>query len=557
MTSHPSTAVSPSDADLVQRSLSGGPSAFAEIVARYQTLICSLTYNGTGSLSRSEDVAQEVFVTAWKELRQLREPSKLRSWLCGIARRLTANSRRRDQREPVHAAEELDAEHHSPSPDPSEQTISREEEAILWRSLDEIPETYREPLILFYREGQSVENVARSLELTEDAAKQRLSRGRKMLQEQVAHFVEGALRQSTPGRAFTLGVIASLPLMAASSASAAALGVTAAKGSAAAKAAGFLGIFSMLIGPVMGCVGGWIGMKASLVSAQSERELRLMRRQSKVMVALAFGGAVIMALVFMLAGKYWTTQPLLAVLLVAVLTAGYVVGVLINVARNLRERRRLHAEVGPTLDPEMVALRARAWKTTEYRSRWTLLGLPLIHLRIGRPAMEKLRPAVGWIAIGDMAFGVLFAAGGISVGGISTGGLSLGVIAAGGLAAGAIAWGGLAFGLWAVGGLAVGRLAFGGIAFAWHAALGGLSMAHDFALGDQALAAHANDEAARIALRSLRFFQHAQESMLWVPVICWLPMLVVLWQGKRALRIVRENSEALAAQRDVSGERNS
>jgi Sigma-70 region 2 len=95
------TPASISDADLVQSSLTGNSGAFSEIVVRYQTLICSLAYNATGSLSRCEDLAQEVFLTAWKELRQLREQSKLRSWLCGIARRLTANTRRREGREPV------------------------------------------------------------------------------------------------------------------------------------------------------------------------------------------------------------------------------------------------------------------------------------------------------------------------------------------------------------------------------------------------------------------------------------------------------------------------
>jgi len=128
------TAAPTSDAELVKDCLTGSTSAFSEIVARYQTLVCSVTYNATGSLSRSEDLAQEVFVTAWKELRQLREPEKLRAWLCGIARRLAANTRRREGREPVCAAGELQDEHHAPEPGPAEQTISREEESILWRS---------------------------------------------------------------------------------------------------------------------------------------------------------------------------------------------------------------------------------------------------------------------------------------------------------------------------------------------------------------------------------------------------------------------------------------
>src|ERR1035441_8076246 len=240
-----------SDADLVARSLAEDRNAFGQIVARYQTLICSLAYSATGSLTQSENLSQETFLAAWKQLPELREPGKLRSWLCGIVRNLSYRALRARLREPVYAAEEMDAAHEAPAVEslPRDQTISREEEAILWRSLEkipgayreplilfyreqqsvervaqvldlsedvvrqrlsrgrkllqeEIPGAYREPLILFYREQQSVERVAQVLDLSEDVVRQRLSRGRKLLQEEVASFVEGALRQSAPGAAF-------------------------------------------------------------------------------------------------------------------------------------------------------------------------------------------------------------------------------------------------------------------------------------------------------------------------------------------------------------------
>ena len=75
-----------SDTELVLQSLNGSREAFCQIVEQYQSLICSLAYSATGSVTQSEDVAQETFVVAWKQLRQLREPEKLRSWLCSIAR---------------------------------------------------------------------------------------------------------------------------------------------------------------------------------------------------------------------------------------------------------------------------------------------------------------------------------------------------------------------------------------------------------------------------------------------------------------------------------------
>ena len=237
MTARMMSVTDNNDAELVSASLSGNRDAFGQIVSRYQSLVCSLAFSATGSLSQSEDLAQETFVTAWKQLAGLREPEKLRAWLCGIARNLINNFLRKQGREPSHRAEPLEeiAESHSPEPQPAEQAISNEELAILWRSLENIPEIYREPLVLFYREHQSIENVAQNLELTEDAVKQRLSRGRKLLHEQVLAFVEGALEKTNPGKFFTLGVLAALPALTIS-AKAATIGATAAKGSAAAKA---------------------------------------------------------------------------------------------------------------------------------------------------------------------------------------------------------------------------------------------------------------------------------------------------------------------------------
>ena len=209
-------AAAHNDAELVSESLSGNRDAFGQIVAQYQSLICSLAYSATGSLSQSEDLAQETFLAAWKQLADLREPEKLRAWLCGIARNLINYSLRRQGREPSHAAEPLETVEEPPSlePLPPDQAIGREEEAILWRSLERIPEIYREPLVLFYREHQSIEAVAQDLELSEDAVKQRLSRGRKLLHEQVLAFVEGALERTNPDRAFTAGVLAALPVLA-------------------------------------------------------------------------------------------------------------------------------------------------------------------------------------------------------------------------------------------------------------------------------------------------------------------------------------------------------
>ncbi|MGD0815150.1 MAG: sigma-70 family RNA polymerase sigma factor [Verrucomicrobiota bacterium] len=267
------TATECSDAELVSRTLAGDRDAFNRIVSRYQILVCSLAYSRIGRLGQSEDVAQETFITAWKNLRFLREPEKLRAWLCGIVRNLVQKSLEREGREPAHDAAVLEAMHDSPSQEalPSEQAISHEEEAILWRSLEKIPELYREPLILFYREHQSIESVAAELGVSEDAVKQQLSRGRKLLQEEVHAFVESTLRRSAPGQAFSGAVLAALPAGSAATVGAGMAG----KGTAVAKSGfltGWLATLAPFLGMACGIFAHWLILRAS--PADRERRVK-------------------------------------------------------------------------------------------------------------------------------------------------------------------------------------------------------------------------------------------------------------------------------------------
>jgi len=257
-----------SDAELVSRTLAGDRDAFSRIVSRYQVLICSLAYSRIGHLGQSEDVAQETFITAWKHLRLLREPAKLRAWLCGIVHNRIYKTLRREGREPAQLAEPLETVQESPAAEalPSEQAITREEEAILWRSLEKIPELYREPLVLFYRQHESIAGVAAQLDLSEDAVKQRLARGRKLLQEEVQAFVENTLRRTAPGHAFAGAVLAALPAAPVATVSAGIAGK-----SAAATKGGWL---AALLLPCIGLITGMMAMVWAVRTSPSAHERR-------------------------------------------------------------------------------------------------------------------------------------------------------------------------------------------------------------------------------------------------------------------------------------------
>jgi RNA polymerase sigma factor (sigma-70 family) len=309
----PAAAAAPeNDLALVAQSLAGSQSAFGRIVERYQTLICALAFSATGSVSQSEDLAQKTFVIAWQRLAALREPEKLRSWLCGIARHAISAEFRRQGREPAHAAETLEAAEMVAAPEaaPPAQAIKREELELLWREIGQLPEIYREPLVLFYREHQSVTRVAEALELSEDAVSQRLSRGRKLVHERMLAFVETALERTNPGAGFAAGVQAALPPLAVGSQAAAGAMLT--KGAAAKGGTTLWVLVSWMLGPLIGVFAS-LGLSWFNIRQASNRHERRFAVRWNTILWLSVAGLMLgMVGINLLADRRrWGAGPLL------------------------------------------------------------------------------------------------------------------------------------------------------------------------------------------------------------------------------------------------------
>ena len=539
------------DQRLVDQCRTGDQQAFAEIVKKYQTLVCSVAYAATGNLGASEELAQEAFVSAWQSMATLREPSKLRQWLCGITRNLANSHVRRNQRNVLSGADVLDQTEVSDAgiEDPASTTIAREEIELLNRTLATLPAQYREPMVLFYREDHSVARVAELLELSADNVKQRLARGRKMLRDEVATVVERGLQQSAPGRAFTIGVLSALPILT-STAKAATATVVSAKGVNAMNAAAWTGSLGAILGPLVGLLGAWFGYSTSMKSARSERERTFIKRMSFWMMGLIAVMTLGLTLSLIFGRAFIVSHPTGFAIGLITGCLGYIATIFSLVVWGNRRMAQIRREDGTVdADPAETAAKLPAVLRTfqyprRYESKTRLLGLPLVSVQfagasaIGR---KQRRPAVGWIAIGDYAIGVLFASGSIAVGGVSIGALSFGLVSCGGLAVGALALGGGAIGWWALGGMAAGWLALGGVALAWKAAMGGLAVAHEIALGGLAVGEHTNNEQAKAFIADNPFFDLG--NLMMTPWSWWILMAVGFVPMLLALRLVAPDKD--------------
>ncbi|MFT3867567.1 MAG: sigma-70 family RNA polymerase sigma factor [Nibricoccus sp.] len=487
-----------SDADLVAATLAGDRRAYGQIVERYQRLLCSLAYSATGQLSLSEDIAQEAFVEGWRQLGTLREPEKLRPWLCSILRFKVSRQRRSDEHDPVHHAEALDAAEkiHATDESAAHLAMQQEERALLWSTLERVPELYREPLILYYREHQSVEHVATSLDLTEDTVKQRLARGRKILQEQMLAFVEGALARSTPGKAFTVAVLAALPnLIAPTTAKAVTVGAgVAAKGGLLAKTTWFASVLAS----ASGVASALLTLRANLDQSRTPRERRAVVKITVGFFVGALGFLILLHGVRSAAFHAWDNRggwALVAQMLVLSFAIAWPWAIT-RVMRHMRVLRSAERRAHPEL---FIHPRDHAGSTAgEYKSVRTLFGVPLIHVRYASPD-EGEPPVFAWFAGGDRARGLICAWGAVAIAPISVGSVAVGLVAVGNLSLGLFSFATVAVGWLAIGCASIGVHAGGWLsALGWSTAQGsGFSVARLAAEGPLAFAPHANDAAAR------------------------------------------------------------
>jgi hypothetical protein len=180
---------------------------------------------------------------------------------------------------------------------PSDEAMSKEEESILWRVLETLPRPYRDPLVLYYRCGNSTAEVADALEMSEEAVRQRLARGRAMLHERVTRLVESGLRRSNPTKAFAVAVVAALPLASAQAGVASAAAATA-KGAGALKTATGFGAFVAALVNIVPVLGGLVGLWGHVENTRTRRERRFIAWTSLGLVvwsiALALGAGLVL-----------------------------------------------------------------------------------------------------------------------------------------------------------------------------------------------------------------------------------------------------------------------
>jgi RNA polymerase sigma factor (sigma-70 family) len=298
----------------------GNRDAYGRMVAASQNTVTAVALAITRDVPASEDIAQEAFLSAWQNLRRLKTPDSFLPWLRQITRNLARDHLRGGKRRPLdgEAAELAIAHAADPSASPMQQLIDDEREAVAADLISELPAESREVLLLYYREGQSSQQVATLLGMSDAAVRKRLSRARQTVREGLLQRFGEFARGSAPGIAFTAvvaGALATAAPPAAAATIAASVGASATAKGAAKIGMGSAGGVAFALG--IGVAAMYVAGRYLLRFAVTEAERSAIRHFVvwQCITAAAFVGALLYALA--------RTQGWVP--LVAVTVAGFVV----------------------------------------------------------------------------------------------------------------------------------------------------------------------------------------------------------------------------------------
>ncbi len=179
--------MSDSDQEIIEAIRSGHVRGFGVLVDRHKDRAMTLALRIVGEREDAEEVVQDAFLRAYRNLEQFRGESRFSTWFYRILYNacMARVTRRPKHGETVDSGDETIDMIDSKEPSVQQTLENEEEQAVLQEEMTRLPETFRTALTLFYVQELSYDEMASILQMPLGTVKTNLSRGRLLLRKRV------------------------------------------------------------------------------------------------------------------------------------------------------------------------------------------------------------------------------------------------------------------------------------------------------------------------------------------------------------------------------------
>lgn len=183
---------------MIQYAKNGDMDAFNRLVLEYQDLAFQVAYRIMGEMEAAEDVVQEAFVSAYRNIKKFRDGS-FKAWICRIVTNRCYDELRKKKRRPAVPLdslndydEEIDSNEwlEDPGETPEEQSIRTELNSAIQWCLNKLDVEFRSVVVLIDIQGMDYREASEIIKKPLGTVKSRLARARQRLQDCLQNFAE-------------------------------------------------------------------------------------------------------------------------------------------------------------------------------------------------------------------------------------------------------------------------------------------------------------------------------------------------------------------------------
>jgi len=169
------------DEVIISKVLQGDKKAYALLIERYRHFVFTLVKRITNNHEDAEELTQDVFIKAYQALGDYKGTCKFSTWLYTIARNISLSYLRKQK--PLTVSDETLTTTNGYSRDTEQALEQKNRKTVINNAINQLEASEAEVLTLFYIHEQTIDEIARILEMNPGNVKVKLYRGRKKLKD--------------------------------------------------------------------------------------------------------------------------------------------------------------------------------------------------------------------------------------------------------------------------------------------------------------------------------------------------------------------------------------
>jgi RNA polymerase sigma-70 factor (ECF subfamily) len=186
-----------SDIELIEQTLAGNQSAYADLIKRHQRFVFTLAMRFAKGREDAEEIAQDCFIKAYRSLASFQGQSKFSTWLYSIVY-TTAMTFLRKKRVATDSIDDentyIQVENHESGYD-TDNVENKSRSYYLNQAIEQLLPDDATIITLFYKGEQSLEEIAQALGIETNTVKVKLFRARQRLKERLEHNLKNEVKE--------------------------------------------------------------------------------------------------------------------------------------------------------------------------------------------------------------------------------------------------------------------------------------------------------------------------------------------------------------------------